>query len=190
MDKSDKDFKMSHVQLIKVCKVLLHKLLTQDKKFTSLNEELQGTFSRENNQFQSRLESSVSQIHKTTHSLHSELDSVRAIVKQSQLESSSKSQKLGEIAKKTLDAVDEVKNSIARTGLIISCLAEYGAMVEAVAFDEGKNMLNSPSNASLPTTVKTKANSKRKSLGFGKSSDLNDTVGQMSRLEVNSSGLH
>jgi hypothetical protein len=57
------------------------------------------------------------------------------------------------------------------------------------ANEEGnQKMEHSPSNASLPTTVRTKT--KRKSLGFGKSSDLNETVGQMSRLEVNSMGLH
>jgi len=48
MDKTDKDFKMSHVQLIKVCKVLLHKLSTQDKKFISLNEQLQTTIENDN----------------------------------------------------------------------------------------------------------------------------------------------
>jgi len=48
MDKTDKDFKMSHVQLIKVCKVLLHKLSTQDKKFTGLNEQLQTTIEKDN----------------------------------------------------------------------------------------------------------------------------------------------
>ena len=106
MSANDKDYKLNHDQLIKVCKILLHKINYNHRKAghdreTSLLEMTQQVKNTELS-----MRSATEEVNCFLHSVHQDLENFLKRHKKEHNELNLKVSKLSEVGHKTLDNVD------------------------------------------------------------------------------------
>lgn len=136
MANTDKDYRLSHEQLIKVCKVLLHKLNCVDYKNTE-GKEQQNQLARElYKQAEKNTQYQMEELGQLVHTVHSDFEKYLKKHKQEHGELSLKVVKLSEVGHKTLDSMDEIKASIEKQATILTCLLEFSSIEQALKYHE------------------------------------------------------
>ena len=106
MSANDKDYKLNHDQLIKICKILLHKINFNHKKGqrdreAGLKEMLEQVKATERS-----MGSSMEEVNQFLHTVHQDLEKFLMKHKKEHTELNLKVSKLSEVGHKTLDNVD------------------------------------------------------------------------------------
>ena len=128
MPKSDRDYRLTQFQLIKVCKMLLHKVNIQNAKNELKHKDSTAYFQKLNDDLREKLKASVNELQTFLHHVNKEVDSHSSKIMDNRTEQNAKSSKLQEVSNKTLDALDDIKESVENSSTIISCLVEFNSM--------------------------------------------------------------
>lgn len=105
MHKEDDDFKLSHFQLIKVCKLLLHKINIQNTKNKNEREKITAAFTGKYDETEGKMRMQINEMHTFLHVMHQVSDKHEKKLMELQSGINSKANRLTEAANKTLDAL-------------------------------------------------------------------------------------
>jgi hypothetical protein len=78
------------------------------------------------------MRSAFDECHSFLHSLHQQVDKQHLRSTDMYAEQNGKVNRLSEVANKTLDQIDGVKDTIGKVGTVLSCLVEFGSLNTAI----------------------------------------------------------
>lgn len=136
MSTKDADYKLNQDQLIKVCKILLHKINHNNLKQDQERELLEGSLLQNTKATEVACKSSMEEVNQFLHNVHQDLENFLRKHKKEHNELNLKIQKLSEVGHKTLDNIDQIKNSIEGYATILTCMLEFNSIEQALTYQE------------------------------------------------------
>ena len=136
MSIKDADYKLNQDQLIKVCKILLHKINHNNLKQDQEREILQNSLLQNTKATEVACKSSMEEVNQFLHNVHQDLENFLRKHKKEHNELNLKVQKLSEVGHKTLDNIDQIKSSIEGYATILTCMLEFNSIEQALTSQE------------------------------------------------------
>lgn len=122
---SDKDFRLGHEQLVKVCKILLHKInynqLRNAQDYRSVLSQMKADLQ----QSEQSMRSSMEEVNQFLQNVHADFEKFLKRHAREHNDVNLKIQKLSDVAHKTLDNLDQIKEPVENYATFLTCLLEF-----------------------------------------------------------------
>ena len=125
---TDKDFKLTHEQLVRASKILLHKVNYMNKKNKYEHEQAVLKIQKQYEDTEMNVNSSLVEAKHFIDNVHKDFEKFLIRNKKEMSDSNIKYAKLNELSSKTFDSIDKVRKSITSFATILACQLEFNSM--------------------------------------------------------------
>ena len=132
---NDKDYNLDKDQLVTVCKILLHKINFNQRRLVEQDVGLRQHFLDNLNTSERSVKSSMEEVNQFLQSVHSDFETFLKRHQKERQEVNLKLQKLSEVAHKTLDNYDQVREPILSYATMLTCLIEFAWIEQSLQSD-------------------------------------------------------
>lgn len=131
----DKDFSLDKEGLVKVCKILLHKVnhnfFKNDEKAVMVEQNLV----KEIETSERSVKSSMEEVNQFLQSVHGDFESFLKRHNRERADTNLKIQKLSEVAHKTLDNYDQISTPITTYATMLTCMLEFNWIQQSLTMN-------------------------------------------------------
>jgi hypothetical protein len=132
--------------LIKACKILLHKINFQTKRTKYEHEQSEIRHQEQYHRSETIVNSQLEEAKHFVNNVHQDFEKFLIKHRQEHQDMNLKTMKLSELAGKTFDNIDLVRDSVEKFATIIACLIEFSSIQQCISTNE-----NFVSSLSTPT---------------------------------------
>jgi len=136
MPANDGDYKISQDQLIKVVKIMLHKINFNYKKSEQRFSDVKEAFNKSIADQGKTTRSSMEEVNQYLQMVHQDFEGFLDRHKTEHSEINHRFQKLSDVSSKTLDNLDSIKSSVEGFATIMSCLMEFNSIQQSLSYQE------------------------------------------------------
>lgn len=134
MSAQDKDYRLTHEQLVKVCKILLHKFNFNNRKIGEETIVLRSELEEQSRLLDSHIRSQMEEVSQLMHTVHQDLENFLKKHKKEHSEINLKLSKLSDVNLKQVDNIEEVRATIEKQATIMTCMLEFSNIEQALAY--------------------------------------------------------
>ena len=125
---TDKDFKLTHEQLVRASKILLHKVNYMNKKNKYEHEQAVLKIQKQYEDTEMNVNSSLVEAKHFIDNVHKDFEKFLIRNKKETSDMNIKYAKLNELSSKTFDSIDKVRDSVTSFATILACQLEFNSI--------------------------------------------------------------
>lgn len=133
MSTADKDFELTHEQLVKCVKILLYKYNLGQKKNSYERTEMTKLFGDKIGRVEDVTKHSLEEVNSFLHTIHADFESYLSKHKKEHVNMHMKQLKLAEDVGKVVETTSSCKKSIDQYATVLTCLVEFNLIEQALS---------------------------------------------------------
>ena len=136
MPETDKDYELSHAQLIKICKILLYKLNLVSKKNAYEREELANMINDRVTSIENLTKSSLEEVNTFLHTVHQDFEHFLTKHKREHTDLNMKVMKCQDEMQQFTSSLDTTKKYVENYATILSCVVEFQSIEQCLSLQD------------------------------------------------------
>jgi hypothetical protein len=136
MPVTDKDFELSHEQLIKVCKILLYKFNLSAKKNAYERGELATMINDRIEKIENMTKSNLNEVNTFLHTVHADFEGFLNKHKKEHTGVNMRLLKVTEDLNSSVAQFNSIKSAIEQYATVLTCLVEFNSIEQALALQD------------------------------------------------------
>jgi hypothetical protein len=136
MPVTDKDFELSHEQLIKVCKILLYKFNLSAKKNAYERGELATMINDRIEKIENMTKSNLNEVNTFLHTVHADFEGFLIKHKKEHTGVNMRLLKVTEDLNSSVAQFNSIKSAIEQYATVLTCLVEFNSIEQALALQD------------------------------------------------------
>jgi DNA-binding transcriptional regulator YiaG len=133
MPETDKDYELSHAQLIKICKILLYKLNLVSKKNAYEREELANMINDRVTSIENLTKSSLEEVNTFLHTVHQDFEHFLTKHKREHTDLNIKMARMQEELSQSTSGLETTKRYVENYATILSCVVEFCSIEQVLS---------------------------------------------------------
>lgn len=133
MPVTDKDFELSHEQIIKVCKIMLYKFNLASKKNVYERQELANMINDRISQIEALTKTSLEEVNTFLHTVHQDFESFLNKHKKEHTSLNMRVLKVTEDMNQVVTQTQQVKSAVEQYAMVLTCMVEFNSIEQALA---------------------------------------------------------
>ena len=133
---NDKDFNLTHEQLIKCCKILLYKLNLLSKKSVYERTELTAMINERVDMIEKVTKSSLEEVNTFLHTVHQDFESFLNKHKKEHTNLNMRVLKVSEDMSQLVAQVGSTKSAVEQYATVLTCMVEFNSIEQALALQD------------------------------------------------------
>lgn len=136
MPESDKDYELTHAQLIKISKILLYKLNLVSKKNAYEREELANMINDRVTSIENLTKSSLEEVNTFLHTVHQDFEHFLTKHKREHTDLNMKVMKTQQDLDSLIGSLTDTRKSVESYATILSCLVEFNSIEQCLSLQD------------------------------------------------------
>ena len=128
MQPQDKDFELSHEQLIKACKILLYRFNLHQKKNSYERQELASMIGERVNRVEQLTQKSLEEVNTFLHTIHTDFENFLNKHKKEHTNLNVRLVKMNEDLSQLLESLKNTKSAVDGYATVLTCLVEFNSI--------------------------------------------------------------
>ena len=136
MPVTDKDFELTHEQIIKVCKIILYKFNLASKKSAYERQELATMINDRISQIEALTRTSLEEVNTFLHTVHQDFESFLNKHKKEHTSLNMRVLKVTEDMSQVVSQVQTMRQAVEQYATVMTCLVEFNSIEQALALQD------------------------------------------------------